>query len=138
MRALTYTSSIPMIVSLLGRFEFEDFECIFGHERVLSQEAGHVLAFQKAVADMVIDGFVGVNARDENRLIYDMTAQGKARFRVVKDVVSHAKIYLLEGADRRRVIVGSANLSETAFSGRQAETLMVFDDDDVAWEHYAE
>lgn len=138
MRALTYTSSIPMIVSLLGRFEFEDFECIFGHDRVLSQGAGHVLAFQKAIADMTIDGFVGVNASDENRVIYDMTAQGKARFRVVKDVVSHAKIYLLEGADRRRVIVGSANLSETAFSGRQAETLTAFDDDDVAWEHYAE
>ena len=36
----------------------------------------------------------------------------------------------------RRVIVGSANLSETAFSGRQAETLIVFDNDDTAWSHY--
>ena len=37
---------------------------------------------------------------------------------------------------RRRVIVGSANLSERAFSGRQAETLIVFDNDDLAWGHY--
>ena len=43
---------------------------------------------------------------------------------------------LLEGEGRRRVIVGSANLSETAFSGRQAETLIVFDDDEAAWTHY--
>lgn len=34
------------------------------------------------------------------------------------------------------MIVGSANLSETAFSGRQAETLIVFDNDETAWNHY--
>ena len=33
------------------------------------------------------------------------------------------------------VIVGSANLSETAFGGKQSETLVNFDDED-AWEHY--
>ena len=33
--------------------------------------------------------------------------------------------------------MGSANLSETAFSGRQAETLIVYDNDDRAWEHYS-
>ena len=30
-----------------------------------------------------------------------------------------------------------SNLSERAFSGRQAETLIVFDDDEMAWTHYA-
>ena len=34
------------------------------------------------------------------------------------------------------MIVGSANFSERAFSGRQAETLLVFEDD-MAWKHYA-
>ena len=34
------------------------------------------------------------------------------------------------------MIVGSANLSERAFSGKQAETLLVFDDDERAWAHY--
>ena len=50
--------------------------------------------------------------------------------------IAHAKIYLLERDGLRRVIVGSANLSETAFSGRQAETLIAFDNDDTAWRHY--
>ena len=35
------------------------------------------------------------------------------------------------------MIVGSANLSERAFGGKQPETLIVFDDDDKAWEHYS-
>ncbi|MCH8109345.1 MAG: NgoFVII family restriction endonuclease, partial [Chloroflexi bacterium] len=58
------------------------------------------------------------------------------RFYVIKDVIAHAKIYLLEREGLQRVIVGSANLSETAFSGRQAETLIVFDNDETAWKHY--
>jgi len=52
--------------------------------------------------------------------------------------VAHAKLYLLSAADgRKRVIVGSANLSERAFSGNQPETLVRFDDDLQAWEHYS-
>jgi hypothetical protein len=35
------------------------------------------------------------------------------------------------------VIVGSANFSERAFGGKQPETLLVFDDDDKAWDHYS-
>ena len=54
----------------------------------------------------------------------------------MKDAIAHAKIYLLERDGLRRIVVGSANLSETAFSGRQAETLVVYDNDDMAWEHY--
>ena len=50
--------------------------------------------------------------------------------------ISHAKVYLLDGPQARRVIVGSANLSVTAFGGEQAETLQAFDDDDLAWETY--
>ncbi len=68
--------------------------------------------------------------------IYRRVADGEMRFFVVKDAIAHARIYLLEGDERKRVIVGSANLSERAFSGRQAETLIVFDDDDTAWNHY--
>ena len=35
-----------------------------------------------------------------------------------------------------RVVIGSANLSERAFSGNQSETLVKFDDDEKAWLHY--
>ena len=85
------------------------------------------------------DGFVsiaGVDPEQTEEFSTDRVANGTARFHVVKDVIAHAKIYLLEDGERCRVIVGSANLSETAFSGRQAETLVVYDDDPTAWEHF--
>lgn len=146
-RGLTYTSSIPMIAALLRDHDFADFECIFGHGGILSREAEDILAFQAVVRGdlerqlLRLDGVT-----DERRqTLYDRIAAGSVRFLVVKDAIAHAKIYLLSGGvigacaapDRRRVIAGSANLSERAFSGRQAETLIVFDEDDIAWDHYS-
>jgi hypothetical protein len=43
MRALTYTSSIPMVLSLLKDFDYDEFECIFGHNGVLSRSAADIL-----------------------------------------------------------------------------------------------
>ena len=138
MKALTYTASIPMILGLLRDCDYEDFECVFGHGGILPRDVDAILSFQTVVDERLNKGFVGVKGMSEERrrLIYDRTAAGTARFYVVKDAIAHAKIYLLERPGLRRVIVGSANLSETAFSGRQAETLIVFDNDDEAWRHY--
>ena len=139
MRALTYTSSIPMIMGLLRDYDYEEFECIFGHNGVLSRSAADVLAFQSAIDEKLNKGFVGIKgiSEERRRIIYDKTVNGEAQFFVVKDAIAHAKIYLLEREDLQRVIVGSANLSEIAFSGRQAETLVVFDNDETAWSHYS-
>ena len=139
LRALTYTPSIPMILNLLKNYDYEDFECIFGHNGILPRDAADILAFQTVIDEKLNAGFVGVKGLPEERrkVIYDRAVSGTARFHVVKDAIAHAKIYLLEREDLRRVIVGSANLSETAFSGRQAETLVAFDNDDAAWEHYS-
>ncbi len=138
MCALTYTSSIPMIMGLLRDYDYSDFECIFGHGGILSRDAADLMAFQTVVDEKLNKGFVGIaGISDERRaIIYERALEGKARFYVVRDAIAHAKIYLLERGDLRRVVVGSANLSETAFSGRQAETLIVFDNDETAWEHY--
>jgi hypothetical protein len=139
MRAFTYTPSIPMIMGLLRDYDYEDFECIFGHSGILSRDAADLLAFQAVVDEKLNKGFVGIKDLSEGRrkTIYDRAADETARFFVVKDVIAHAKIYLLEREGLRRVVVGSANLSETAFSGRQAETLIAFDNDSVAWDHFS-
>ena len=59
MRALTYTSSIPMVMRLLRDYDYDDFECIFGHGDVLSRDAADLLAFQSAVQARLNQGFVG-------------------------------------------------------------------------------
>ena len=76
---------------------------------------------------------------NRQRVIFEGMQAGTARFYVVKENMAHAKLYLLEtsGGERRRAAVGSANFSEPAFGGKQAETLVVFDNDALAWAHYS-
>ena len=137
LRALTYTASMRMIVGLLRDYEYDDFECVFGHSGIIAPDLNDVLAFQAVVEVDLRRAFVGVATSDARQQeLFDLVASDKARFFVVKDKIAHAKIYLLEREGLRRVIVGSANLSETAFSGRQAETLIAFDNDETAWQHY--
>lgn len=54
--------------------------------------------------------------------------QSMLRFYVAHSVLSHEKIYLLSTADgRKRVIRGPANMSFSAFGGRQRENICYLD-----------
>ena len=137
MHVLTYSVSTPMIVRMLDKYTFQRFECVFGYEGGLGRFAD-VIAFQQFLINQVRDSALKL-ADERQRLIFERIQSGTAKFYVVKDNIAHAKLYLLESEDplRRRVIVGSANLSGRAFGGRQPETLLVFDDDERAWQHYS-
>ena len=137
MRVLTYSVSTPMIVRMLDKYSFQHFECVFGYEGGLGRFSD-VIAFQQFLINQVRE--CALKLEDERqRIIVESIHAGRAQFYVVKDNIAHSKLYLLESdqPQRRRVIVGSANMSERAFGGKQPETLVVFDDDDQAWEHYS-
>ena len=135
MRVLTYSASTSAIVRMLDSYSFETFECVFGYEGTL-REIRSILAFQKVVVGDTRAAIMGL--KDERHIrILEKVHAGRAHFRVLRKSIAHAKLYLLSGRDgRRRVIIGSANLSEQAFSGNQSETLVVFDNDEAAWSHY--
>ncbi len=135
MRVLTYSVSAQTIVRMLEGYPFAYFECIFGYEEGLVADVvkPHQILNNPA-GDYAIQW-----ENKRQRVIFEAMQANRACFYVVKENVAHAKIYLLEtnGGERRKVIVGSANLSEPAFRGKQAETLVVFDNDAQAWEHYS-
>ena len=135
LRLLTYSASVNAIVRMLDQYSFDSFECVFGCENTL-KDIKTVLAFQQVVVGDTRAAIMGL--KDDRHLrILEKVHAGQARFRVLRKSIAHAKLYLLSGPDdRRRVIIGSANLSEQAFSGRQPETLVIFDDDEAAWDHY--
>ncbi len=135
-RVLTYSAGVSAIVRLLDEHSFSDFECVFGCESTL-RTLTDVMAFQQVA---IGDARTAIkNLPDERHaFILRRVREGQARFRVLRKQIAHAKLYLLENteSDITRVLIGSANLSETAFGGRQSETLVCFDDDDAAWGHY--
>ena len=135
LRVLTYSASVNAIIRMLDQYSFNSFECVFGCETTL-REIKTILAFQQVVIGDTRAAIMGLNDQRHLRILERVHA-GQARFRVLRQSVAHAKLYLLSGpGDRNRVIIGSANLSERAFSGKQPETLVVFDDDEAAWQHY--
>lgn len=135
LRVLTYSASINAIVRMLDQFSFTTFECVFGYEGAL-RDIKDILAFQKVVVGDTRAAIMGL--KDERHLhVLEKVHSGQAHFRVLRKHIAHAKLYLLSNSEgHTRVIIGSANLSERAFSGKQPETLVKFDDDEAAWRHY--
>ena len=97
MRALTYSASIPMIMALLRDYDYDRFECVFGHGGILGREPREIIDFQRQIDERLSRGFVAIAGVSPERreLLHDRVASGKARFFVVKDAIAHAKIYLI-------------------------------------------
>ena len=135
LRVLTYSASVSAIVRMLDKYSFTSFECMFGYQGVL-RDIKDILSFQKVVVGDTRAAIMGL--KDDRHIhILEKVHAGRAHFYVLKKYIAHAKLYLLSSANgHTRVIIGSANLSERAFSGKQPETLVKFDDDEDAWRHY--
>ena len=135
LRVLTYSASVGAIIRMLDKYSFSNFECVFGYEGVL-RDIKDVLSFQKVVVSNTRAAIMGLKD-DRHVHILKKVHSGEAHFYVLRKYIAHAKLYLLSDViGHTRVIVGSANLSERAFSGRQSETLVKFDNDEKAWQHY--
>jgi hypothetical protein len=127
MKVLTYSSS----ASIINRAAegLERLEIVFGRPDILGDMASY-LHFQELLLKELIDATRGKD------FIKEKIESGAIRLYVVQDIISHEKLFLLEGEIGTRVITGSANFSERAFSGAQNESYVCFDDDAAAWEHF--
>jgi hypothetical protein len=135
LKAITFSASVPAILDVAALFD--DVEITFGSERVLSRELAALeqvttatgYRFTDALADQktFIERFVRPALSRHGARLLERVQDGSLRFRLLREIPSHAKLYLLSGDGRSRVIAGSANLSLAAFSGRQRETFFVAD-----------
>ena len=130
-RAITFSSGVGFVYQLLDMFA--DAEIIFGCEEVLSYTLQEIMAYQSKLLDRIRSG----DSAAKQRLI-DRVEKGDVRLFVARTQLSHEKVYLLSAVDgRKRVIMGSANLSFNAFGGRQRENICYLDGD-AAYDRYLE
>lgn len=121
LRAITYSSAIGFVYQLADIFE--DVEVIFGCEDVLSYSLQEIMAYQCKLVDRMRETAskmkVDLMSRVEDNTLH---------FFVAREKLSHEKIYLLSASDgRKRVVMGSANMSYAAFGGRQRENICYID-----------
>lgn len=130
-KAITFSSGIGFVGDLLKLFD--DAEIIFGCEHVISNTFQEVIAYQAKLLERIREG-----SSVTQQYLIDRVERESLRLWVSRQQVSHEKIYLLESDDgRRRVVMGSANLSLNAFGGRQRENI-TYMDGDRAYERYLE
>lgn len=122
LKAITFSSGIGFVCRLIERFV--DAEIIFGCEEVMSGSLQDVMAYQTVLVERLRN-----SSKSKDRMIARID-EGTLRLRVARGRLSHEKIYLLSAADgRRRVVMGSANMSFNAFGGRQRENICYVDGD---------
>lgn len=127
--ATTYSSGLAFTETLIDKFKYA--EIIYGCEEIIPGDVGAVLAMETSL----LENFAkSKSAKKMSERISDKTLA----LYVSRNSISHAKIFCLKGEDgRTRVIVGSANMSKTAFEGYQRENITYYDDPE-AYEWYME
>lgn len=129
LHAITYSSGIGFVYQLLDLFQ--NAEILFGCDEVISYSLQEVMAYQCKTIERMRE--------TAGKMKLDLVSRieaGTLRFYVARTVLSHEKIYLLSAEDgRKRVVMGSANLSFSAFGGRQRENICYLDGD-RAYEWY--
>ena len=136
-RCVTYTPSLEAILGLLvAEPGFDLMEVVFGNAELLTGDKAHPLIMQRAIEDAFNQGFQGVAGAESpiGKRILEQQESGRLRLLAMAPGIVHSKYYLLSGEKGRRVLVGSANLSTRALSGKQGEILVAFDNDDFMWE----
>ena len=123
LHAITYSSGIDFVYQLIDLFE--QAEILFGCDEVISYSLQEVMAYQCKMVERMRD--------TASKMKLDLVSRienGSLRFFVARSVLSHEKLYLLSSQDgRKRVIMGSANLSRSAFGGYQRENICYVDGD---------
>ena len=109
LHAITYSSGIGFVYQLLGLFE--EAEIIFGCDEIISYSLQEVMAYQCKMMERMRE-----TASKMKLDLVSRIEKGSLRFYVAHKILSHEKIYLLSAKDgRKRVVMGSANLSFSAF-----------------------
>lgn len=133
--AVTYSSGIGFVYQLLELFE--QAEIVFGCDEVLSYSLQEIMAYQCKTIERL-----RVSAAKRKLDLVSRIENGSLRFYVARSVLSHEKIYLLSAKDgRKRVVMGSANMSFAAFGGQQRENISYVDGDkayDWYWDCYCQ
>ena len=129
LKAITFSSGINFVYRLLNMFTSS--EIIFGCEEVLSYSLQEIMAYQGKLIERL--NKQSGTAKDK---LLGRIADGTLHLYVARNQLSHEKIYLLSARDgRKRVIMGSANMSYNAFGGRQRENICYIDGD-AAYDWY--
>lgn len=120
--AITYSSSIKLMRQLFEKFLYT--ETVFGFPEVMGTS-------QKRLSSLQLSVLKTITSEKDTLKLAEMMEMGKVRLFVSNDVKSHEKLFILKGEDKYRIIIGSANMSVSAFNGVQREIVCMLEGREV-------
>lgn len=131
-KAVTFSADKTFINKYFS--DFENVELIIGIPDLEVQRRGaeaiqnFLSITKKSAKKEQIELFENLSNKNQNNVI-----ERKWKFRVPLKSTIHSKFYLLEGKEGNRLILGSANLSNQAFSdkSKQFENISIFDNSEL-------
>lgn len=124
-RIISFSTGLPFINDLLSMFDYG--EILIGSSHLVNKKD-----IQKLISQFAVEyDFVATESHRHSELLRKIKNED-AYLKVVKNMVHHEKLYLLESDDGRyRVIYSSANATNKAWSGEQGEFFNYCDDEEL-------
>jgi len=125
--AITYSYGLQFVSKIIKKFDYA--EIIFGNEKLVKDSLNMIFAIQSKIIEKIHEKYPELSKR---------TANNTLQVKMAREELSHEKTYILLADDgRTRVIIGSGNMSQTAFFGKQRENFCVMDNIE-AYNYYIE
>lgn len=136
MRVITFSSSAAFIAKMIRECSFKSVDIILGNKKVFDG-----MPYMKELvmdSNAIINVLVGNEPEYVDYLKKRLSDNSLNIYIANPNALSHEKIYILWNAsdNKVRVITGSANMSLKAYSGKQKENIIVYDDDDKAFDYF--
>ena len=134
-KAMTYQElfggfdTLRCITYSYGMGFLEEIVCMFSNAEVILGDPTLVRTDILTVATAQVVSALEISKHKE---LVRRVESGALKIWLKRGPISHEKMYIMEADDgRRRVVFGSANMSRSAFTGKQTEGVYVFDGDDA-------
>ena len=133
--AITFSSGIDFTNEMLSLFKYA--EVIFGNDKVINQEIKNNLRL--AVVENQKEIIKRISKSKSSAEIAGRMEKNEIKLYVPKMMKSHEKVFILKKySGESRIVVGSANMSYSAFGGLQRENITKYDNDENALTYYWE
>ncbi len=121
LKATTFSGGLTFIDKICQKFE--KVQLVFGSDKALPTNTEELIMMQQKLCPSLLN-------KTKYPRLAEMAENGALTIFITNGMVSHAKVYLLEGENGKRIITGSSNFSKNAFSGKQLENINIFDSAD--------
>ena len=130
-RVITFSYDLDYIEKIMKHFKYG--EILLGADFMTKRDCD----LQELMLCVLANGKEAPDAVRKHPSLVRMMTEGNLEIRVSSLIIDHRKVYMLKSdRGRKRVVTGSANMSESAFINIRNESFYCFDEDAICYNEW--